>query len=323
MLRHLPKINDPNLLVGTETADDASVYRINDREAIVLTVDYFTPVVDDPYAFGQIAAANALSDVYAMGGQPITALNVVGFPKASPDLSLDVLGDILHGGSDKALEAGIFVSGGHTIDDPEPKYGMFVVGKIDPDRILTNAGSKPGDRLVLTKPIGTGIISTAIKRGAASKEMIDQAIEVMATLNHAACRAALKVGVNACTDITGYGLLGHLRGMAAGSGVGVTVSLGDVPILPGVDELITMDMAPGGTYNNLEQISPDVSFDPSLTENDRLLLCDAQTSGGLLLSVAEDRTEGLIEALQAAGTPAASPIGCVTDDASGLIRAKP
>lgn len=322
VLRHLPKIDDPNVLVGTETADDAAVYRINDRQALVLTVDYFTPVVDDPYAFGQIAAANALSDVYAMGGRPMVALNVVGFPKRSADLPLEVLGDILRGGADKAAEAGIFIAGGHSIDDPEPKYGLFVVGMIDPDRILTNAGARPGDRLVLTKPVGTGIISTAIKRGVASPEMIDHTVKVMAALNRAACEAALSVGVNACTDVTGYGLLGHLRGVAAGSRVGAEVRLRDVPVLPGVRDLLDQDMAPGGTHNNLEQVGGDVSFDPALSENDRLLLADAQTSGGLLLSVPADRAERLIEALRAVGTPSAAEVGEITEGEPGRIRVK-
>lgn len=323
MLRHIPKISDPNLLVGTETADDAAVYRLNDRQALVLTVDYFTPVVDDPYAFGQIAAANALSDVYAMGGRPMTALNVVGFPKRSSDLPFDVLEDILRGGSDKAVEAGIFIAGGHSIDDPEPKYGLFVVGMVDPDRVLTNAGARPGDRLVLTKPIGTGIVSTAIKRGAAPQAMIRRAIEVMGTLNRAACEAALEVGVHACTDVTGYGLLGHLRGMAAGSGVGAVVRLRAVPILSGVRDLLEQDMAPGGTHNNLEEVRGDVRFDPALSENDQLLLSDAQTSGGLLLSVPSDRVGRLIEALRAAGTPAAAEIGEITDGEAGKIRVMP
>ncbi len=323
MLRHIPKISDPNLLVGTETADDAAVYRIDDRQALVLTVDYFTPVVDDPYTFGQIAAANALSDVYAMGGRPMTALNIVGFPKQSPDLPLEVLGDILRGGADKAAEAGIFIVGGHSIDDPEPKYGLFVVGMIAPDRILTNAGARPGDRLVLTKPIGTGIVSTAIKRGEAPQAVIDRAVEVMATLNRAGCEAALGVGVNACTDVTGYGLLGHLRGLAAGSGVGATVRLGGVPVLPGARDLLERDMAPGGTHNNLEQLRDDVTFDPALSENDRLLMCDAQTSGGLLLSVPPDRAGRLIQALKAAGTPAAAEVGEVTEKDVGRIRVTP
>ena len=323
MLRHIPKTGDPNLLVGTETADDAAVYRISDCEALVLTVDYFTPVVDDPYAFGQIAAANALSDVYAMGGRPLTALNIVGFPKASADLPLEILGDILRGGSDKAREAGIFIGGGHSIDDPEPKYGLFVVGMAEPSRILTHTGARPGDVLVLTKPIGTGIISTAIKRGAASEDLVGRAIEVMAALNRSASEASLRVGVNACTDVTGYGLLGHLQGMAEASGVGAIIHLSGVPVIPGVRELLGQDMAPGGTHTNLEGVSAQVVFDTGLSENDRLLLCDAQTSGGLLLSVPPDRAGQLVEALRSAGTHAAEIIGSITKTDPGRIRAFP
>jgi len=222
VLRQLPPSTDPNLLIGTNTADDAGVYRISADLALVQTVDFFTPVVDDPYWFGAIAATNALSDIYAMGGTPLTALNIAAFPIGT--LSLDILAEILRGGADKVREAGATIVGGHTVDDPEPKYGLAVTGLIHPDRILTNAGALPGDALVLTKPLGSGIATTAIKRGMASDELRDSAIALMATLNRAAAEAMLEVGAHAATDVTGFGLLGHLGEMAAGSGLAGTIS---------------------------------------------------------------------------------------------------
>lgn len=256
MLSLLPKVDDPNILVGTNTADDAAVYRINDELAIVQTVDYFTPVVDDPFTFGMITAANSLSDIYAMGAKPLFALNIVGFP--SKQLPLEVLAEILKGGATKAAEAGISIIGGHTIEDSEPKYGLVVTAVIEPQKVVTNAKAKPGDVLVLTKPLGIGIITTAIKRGVVAKETIDKVVEVMSTLNKAGAEVMVEVGVNACTDITGFGFLGHLHEMATGSGVGAKISLGKVPVLSEAWELVAQGVAPGGTYKNLEYLQNDI-----------------------------------------------------------------
>ena len=231
----LPPTEDPNLLVGISTGDDAAVYRLGEELALVQTLDFFPPIVDDPYWFGAIAAANALSDVYAMGAKPLLALNIVGFPM---DMDKAILGQILRGGHDKVHEAGAVIAGGHTIDDAEPKYGLAVTGVVRPGAQVTNSGARPGDALVLTKPIGTGIIATAGKEGRVDQETLDRTIQLMATLNRAASEAMLEVGVNACTDITGFGLLGHLSTMAASSGVSARVSLAAVPVIPGTWELV-------------------------------------------------------------------------------------
>ena len=305
-MRQLPEFADPNLLVGVAARDDAAVYKMNGDMAVVLTLDFFPPIVDDPYAFGQVAVANALSDVYAMGGKPLLALNIVGFPM---DLSKDILGDILKGGASKAKEAGVLIVGGHTVDDKEPKYGLAVTGVVEPGLQVTNTGARAGDILVLTKPIGTGIITTAGKQQRVRQEVLDRAIEVMTTLNRAASEAMIRVGVNACSDITGFGLLGHLRTMVEGSNVDARVSFGKVPLLDGVRELLEQGIAPGGTHRNLSSVDDLVKWHPAIDELTRVLLCDAQTSGGLLISVAADKRDRLLDELEAAGVQTRAVIG--------------
>ena len=304
------------MLVGTSTSDDAGVYRLAPDLALVQTVDIFTPIVDDPYWFGVIAAANALSDVYAMGGAPRLALNFAGFPRAK--LSLDVLGEILRGGAEKCAEAGVTLIGGHTIDDPEPKYGLAVTGFVHPDRIITNAAAKPGDRLVLTKPLGLGIITTGLKQGKADRAVIDEAIRIMAVLNKGAADAMTAVGVSAATDITGFGLLGHLAEMTRGSGAAAAIRLRDVPILEAAWPLVRARTIPGGTQRNRESLREVVSWD-GVGEDAQVLLCDAQTSGGLLIAVPEARCDALVRALRAGGSTAAAVIGEITGPGRGEI----
>lgn len=286
--------------------------------ALAQTVDYITPLVDDPYQFGQIAAANALSDIYAMGARPLLALNVVAFPTDA--LPMAVLAEILRGGADKAQEADVRIIGGHSIDDREPKYGLAVTGIVHPDHILRNSTAKIGDRLVLTKPLGVGIISTAIKRDLASADLIDRAVTVMTTLNKHAALAALEVGVDAATDVTGFGLLGHLHEMTAGSGVGAEIRFRDVPVLPEVVDLARRGVVPGGSKRNLAFVEEFVSFAATLDAVQRLILADAQTSGGLLLAVAPDRITALLGALHTNGVPVFAEIGTITDDPAGRIN---
>jgi selenide,water dikinase len=314
----LPPVTDPDVLVGSATADDAAVYRLTDEIALVLTTDFFTPVVDAPYDFGRVAAANALSDVYAMGGRPITALNLVGFPDATPDAS--VLGDILRGGADKAREAGIDIVGGHTIKTDEPIYGLAVTGVVHPRRVVTNAGAGPGDALVLTKPLGLGIITTAAKQGADARGAIAEAIELMATLNRAACEAMLEVGVHAATDVTGFGLLGHLRNMTKASGCAATVWLDEVPVLEAARAYVREGIVPGGTHANRRFLAESVDYEDGVDTTEELLLCDAQTSGGLLVAVAPERASSLVEALKRAGTPCAAVVGRVDAAPAGTAR---
>lgn len=321
ILAGIPQFPDPAVLVGTATSDDAAVYRLPGGTTIVQTLDFFTPVVDDPYAFGQVAAANALSDVYAMGARPLFALNIVAFP--STTLSLDILGEILRGGAEKAAEAGIPIIGGHSIDDPEPKYGLVVTGIVEEGEALTNAAARPGDRIVLTKPLGTGILNTAIKRDRLDAEGIASVIGVMTHLNRGAAQAARKVGVSAATDVTGFGLLGHLKEMAAGAGLGARISAAAVPLQPRVRELVEAGIYPGGSARNLEGVSPQVDFDPTLDEVTRKILADAQTSGGLLLSVPAVRLERLLDALAEAGTLARAVIGEFTSGPAGRIAVTP
>ena len=313
MLRQLPEVSDPNLLVGLSTTDDAAVYKMSDELALVQTVDFFPPIVDDPYAYGEIAAANALSDVYAMGGTPLTALNIVGFPVELPK---DILGRVLQGGMSKAKEAGVLIVGGHTVDDKEPKYGMAVTGVVKPGSQVTVDAAKPGDVLVLTKPIGTGIITTAGKAERVDSEVLEGAVRTMSTLNRAASEAMVKVGVNACSDVTGFGLLGHLRNIVEASGVGARLTLSDVPVLAGARELLDDGIAPGGTHRNLESIDPIVAWDASIDENSRLLLSDAQTSGGLLISVEPARLDSLLAELKTLGVETRSVIGAIVESAS-------
>ena len=314
MLRQLPEVSDPDLLVGPGTGDDAAVYRLNDETALVQTVDFFPPIVDDPFVFGEIAAANAVSDVYAMGGHPLLALNIVGFPV---DMPKETLGAILRGGASKAAEAGLLVVGGHTVDDAEPKYGMAVTGLIGPGEQMTNAGARPGDALVLTKPIGTGIITTAGKQQAVTAAVLDGAVAAMRELNDAASRAAKEAGVRACVDVTGFGLVGHLLGMLRSSGVGARLSHGAVPVLDGAVELLESDVAPGGTRRNLSSADPDVAWSDALDSTARLLLCDAQTSGGLLMAVAPDALDGLLSALERHGVETRAVVGEIVEPSDG------
>jgi cysteine desulfurase len=318
ILRALPPSMDPEVLVGADTVDDAAVYRISDEIAIVQTVDFFTPIVDDPYMFGAISAANSLSDIYAMGARPLFALNIVGFPDKR--LPLWVLEEILRGAIEKADEAGISIIGGHTVEDTEPKFGLAVTGIVHPDRVITNSAAQPGDALVLTKPIGVGIISTALKGGLADKSIAQEAGQLMATLNREACEAMVEVGAHACTDITGFGLLGHLHEMTAGSQVDVTLFASAVPVLATVRDLAAAGAVPGGTLNNLKFVSPYVSFAPGISEVDQLILADAQTSGGLLISLPEERVEMLLAALKARGVKGAVCIGQVQAKGAGNIK---
>jgi selenide,water dikinase len=307
---------DDDLLVGFDTSDDAAVYRLRDDLAVVVTTDFFTPIVDDAYDWGRIAATNALSDVYAMGGTPLLALNLVGWPRET--LPFDLLARVLDGGADVARAAGCLVAGGHSIDDAEPKYGMAVVGTVHPDHVLTNAGAQDGDVIVLTKPIGLGVISTAVKRDVATAAQQAAAVEVMTTLNAGARDAAVEVGVHAATDVTGFGLLGHLREMCVGSGVGCQLNAAAVPVIDGVPDLLAAGMVAGGTQRNHAFVAPDVDFG-GLPEAEQLLLADAQTSGGLLLAVAPERVEGLLDACAAHGTLVASAIGRLTAERPGTI----
>lgn len=300
------------------TADDAAVYRVRDDLAVAFTVDYFTPVVDDPYDFGAIAVANALSDCYAMGVMPSIALNIVGFPAKT--LALHVLDRILKGGADKALEARVSIVGGHTIDDPEPKYGMAVVGFTHPNAVITNAGARKGDALVLTKPLGMGIITTGIKYDQVTESASKRAIDIMKTLNRDASLAMTEVGVDACTDVTGFGLLGHLWEMCTASKIGATIYLPDVPVLSEAWKLAEAGTIPGGAYSNREYVAADVSFDPKIGDIAQLVLCDPQTSGGLLIAVPPDDADRLVDALRSAGTPATAIVGEITDDLPGRIH---
>jgi len=313
----VPVATDPRILVDAATRDDAAVFRLTADRAIVATVDFFTPIVDDPYDFGRIAAANAFSDVYAMGGTPLLALNLVGWPRDT--LPYELLGDVLRGGGDVARAAGAFVLGGHSIDDPEPKYGMAVVGEVHPDRITTNAGARPGDALVLTKPIGTGVLTTALKRDLLSEAELAPAVTAMTTLNATAARAMLTVGVHAATDVTGFGLLGHLHSLLEASGAAAEVTAQAVPLLPHARDMAARGAVPGGTQRNLTSIADAVSFAVGVDETTRVLLCDAQTSGGLLIAVPPDKTEALVTALARAEAPAAAVIGRVVAGPPGRV----
>ena len=310
-------VNHPNLLVGNDTGDDAAVYRLDNNTAIVVTVDFFTPITDDPYEFGSVAAANSLSDVYAMGGKPLVALNVVGFPA---ELAVEMLGDVLRGGYDKATEAGCLIVGGHTVDDAEPKYGLSVVGLVEPGKEVSNANAQPGDILVLTKPIGTGIITTGCKQGITPDAILKNAVSVMATLNKGAAEAMMRIGINSCTDITGFGLMGHLRGMARGSNVGAIINASAVPVLPGVWDLLEKNVVPGGTFRNMNGVDDSVDWEEGISDQQRLLLCDAQTSGGLLIAVTRGKVDQLISELETSGVETKSLVGEITSENAGRIR---
>ncbi|SFS68584.1 selenide, water dikinase SelD [Paenibacillus sp. BC26] len=317
VLRNLPAAEpNPNLLVGLDTSDDAGVFRLSNELALVQTLDFFTPIVDDPYDFGQIAAANAISDIYAMGGKPLTVLNIVAFPISTLDKR--ILSEILRGAADKVQEAGATLVGGHSIDDKEPKFGLAVTGLVHPDKVRTNAGAKPGDRLILTKPIGVGILTTSIKKDQLSTEETKRLTAVMATLNKTAAEIMEPYPVHACTDVTGFGLIGHALELAKGSKMTVKLHHGDVPLLPRVRELADKGFVPGGTKNNYAHVRDDVSFPDELDQIGRWILCDAVTSGGLLISVAGDQAEALLEELLQAGVEA-SMIGEITDERPGHI----
>jgi selenide, water dikinase len=279
------------LLVGLGEPDDAAVWRLDESRALVVTTDFFTPVVDNPYDYGSIAAANSLSDVYAMGGTPFLALNVAALP---PDLPAEVTAEILRGGAEKALEAGVVIAGGHTVQDPEPKYGLIALGFVDPQRLITKRGARPGDRLLLTKPLGTGTITTALKRDMADPTDVAEAVGWMKRLNAVASELAMEMGLQGGTDITGFGLLGHASELAEASGVGLRFSFGRIPFLRGARRYAREYIFPGGSSDNRLFFGPQVSFDPALDEPEQLLLFDAQTSGGLLLAVPPEKMESLL-----------------------------
>jgi len=300
VLRHIPRSEDPRALVGHDTSDDAAVYLLDAEHAIVETVDFFTPVVDDPYWFGRIAAANAFSDVWAMGARPLFALNVVGWPVGK--LPMELLGEVLRGGAETARLAGASILGGHSIDDPEPKYGMAVTGIVHPDRVLRNVGARPGDVLLLTKPLGSGIVSTAVKREIAAPALVDRAIEVMSALNRAAGEVLAASGaVHALTDVTGFGLLGHGWEMARGSGVALRFRAAAVPVLEGIHDLAAKGVVPGGSNANLRWVTPNLRVADGLEPTWPIVLADAQTNGGLLAAVDPASAEGVLAALRAAG----------------------
>lgn len=303
MLDEVPKTMDPRVLVGTETADDAGVYRLDAHTALVQTVDFFTPVVDDPFTFGQIAAANSLSDVYAMGGRPITALNIVGFPFCT--LPGGVLAQILAGGQSKAAEAGVAIIGGHTIQDKEPKYGLAVTGLISPEAIYTNTKAEVGDYLVLTKAIGTGVVATAEKAGMASARALAEAVANMIMLNRYAAEVMCSVGCHSCTDITGFGLIGHTYEMAAGSKVAVRLYAGEVPLIAEAADYASLGLVPGGAYANRDALEEYVAWEKNIPQEIRDLFYDPQTSGGLLIAVPPEKVDKLLVRLQEKGTAAA------------------
>ena len=311
VLSKLPRVKNENVLVGFDTSDDAGVYKLSEKLALVQTVDFFTPIVDDPFVYGQIAAANSLSDVYAMGGRPISALSIVAFPaKGDPE----VLAEIMRGGCEKIAEADCALLGGHSIADEEVKFGYAVTGAIDPGRILTNSGARAGDALVLTKRIGTGMITTALKQGKAREEHVAAAVESMLTLNRAACEVMLRHPVHGCTDITGFGLLGHAREMAKGSGVTLDIDHTKIDFLPGALDYSAQGALPGGLKNNREFVSCAVRMEAAITPEVENLLYDPQTSGGLLISVAPESAAALVKELREAGVAArvigeASPRG--------------
>ncbi len=300
--------------MGTSTSDDAGVFRIAPDQALVQTVDFFTPIVDDAYDWGRITAANALSDVYAMGARPLTALQLLGWPR--DQLPFELLGDVVRGGADVMVEAGCVIIGGHSIDDREPKYGFAVTGTVHPDRIVTNAGARPGDRLVITKPLGTGIAATAIKAGRCPEHLRATVTASMASLNAGAAAAMVAVGVNAATDVTGFGLGGHLREMLTGSGLSAVIDVEALPVFEGVRDLLAAGHYPGGSARNLASIDPHVRGEAD--HDIRRLIADAQTSGGLLISVSEATSDDLISELTARGSDAWL-IGTVADDGAGII----
>jgi cysteine desulfurase len=318
ILRRMPAANDRRILVGTDTSDDAAVYLINEQVAVVETVDFFTPIVDDPFQFGAVAAANSLSDIYAMGAKPLFALNVVGFP--SHRLPVNVLDEILKGARSVADKAGVSIIGGHTVDDTEPKYGMVVTGVIAPDSVITNRSARPGDELILTKPIGTGILATALKQGMLEETLAEQLVRTMVTLNKTASEIMVEVKVNACTDVTGFGLLGHLMEMMTGSRATAIIDSEAVPLLPGAMEAAVAGIIPGGTKDNMDYTSPFIQYGEKVSPIMRLLLNDAQTSGGLLISVPALKAEIMLKRLREKGIDSAALIGKVVSEEDKRIK---
>jgi selenide,water dikinase len=316
-LAHLPRVDDPRVLVGLETGDDAAVIRLRDDLALIETVDVFTPILDDPYDYGRIAAANALSDVYAMGGRPLSALSFVAWPVET--LGTESLGRVLGGAQTVCREAGITIAGGHSIVDEEPKFGLFVTGLINPAQVVTNDGARPGDLLVLTKPIGTGVLTTAYKRGHLDAAGLRPAVESMVALNRRAAEVMTEVGVRAATDVTGFGLLGHLGNVLrassarAGRPIGARLCASDVPLFGGVLELAAKDVCPGGSRRNLAYAAPNTTFAPSVPAHLQLLLADAQTSGGLLIAVEPSRLTTLLDQLAARGVAHRAVVGTITE----------
>jgi len=321
VLRDLPPSNDPRLLVGINTADDAGVFQISDDLALIQTVDFFTPVLDDPYTFGQVAAANSLSDVYAMGGTPLTVLNVVGWPKGV--FPLWVLTEILRGGQDKVTEAGAVVAGGHTCVDRELKFGLSVTGTIHPKKIYTNAAARVGDKLILTKPLGMGVISTAIKLGKASDALAVKIGKIMATLNKKPSEIMQHYRVHACTDVTGFGLLGHLYEMMKGSGVSARLSYSQIPILEEAFQYAGGETVPGGTKSNQKFLEAFVALSPKISPEQATLIFDAQTSGGLILSTQPEDAAALLQELHREGVTDARLIGEVVPGEAGRISVEP
>ena len=301
------KVKTPKNAIGFETSEDCAVFPLDDENFLIQSVDFFTPIVDEPYLFGQIAAANSLSDIYAMGGMPLHALNIAEFP--SEDLPLDILSRIFEGGLDIVEKAGIPILGGHTVKDPIPKYGLVVTGKVHKNNLTLNSTAKPGDMLILTKPLGTGIISTAIKKSGATSSIIKESVDVMTHLNLGAAKAMNAVGVNSCTDITGYGLLGHILEMCKGSKVSVAIDYSKLPLIDGVLELAKNGFIPGGTKNNLNFVFSEVMFPENSTKEEQYIMADAQTSGGLLISLPKNKTDALQQLLKKNNCLSSSIIG--------------
>lgn len=319
VLKSMPAVVSKELLVGIDTRDDAAIFKIGEGKALVQTVDFFTPIVDDAYLFGQIAAANALSDIYAMGGKPLTAMNLAGFPC---EMDMSILADILKGGREKVEEAGAIIVGGHTIEDAEPKYGLSITGMIDPEEVITVSAARPGDKLVLTKPLGVGILSTALKGQFVSEEDMREAIDGMRRLNEDASEAMKKVGVKACTDITGFGLLGHLYTMLKESKVAAIIEAKAVPVWPGVYEHAQQGLVPGGAGKNRDYLKNIVTFDSSVDRIRQDILFDPQTSGGLLIAVPQGRVGELVDLLREAKAVSVAQIGEIVEDKAGKIQVR-
>jgi len=314
-------MQDPDLIVGMDRPDDAGVYRITPEIALIQTLDFFTPIVDDPYDFGQVAVANALSDVYAMGGRPLLAMNIICFPVSDMDIS--VLEEVLKGGMDKMHEAGVLLVGGHSVDDPEIKYGLSVTGIVHPDKVVRNVGARPGDVLVLTKPLGTGIVGTAVKAGLAGSSSLAAIVKSMTTLNDAAARVMASHEVHACTDVTGFGLVGHACEMIEGTGVGITLFSSRVGVFEGALEYASMGLIPAGAYRNRSFREQMVEVDPGVSEDLVMILNDPQTSGGLLVAVEGARAQALVDDLHVAGVTGARVIAQVTSEHPGRIAILP